>query len=227
MARWVAVELAKGKALGGARVVSEANFLERTHPMAKVDETSWYGLGLVVEKYHGVDVIWHTGGTLGFNTIALWLPEHDVGLVVLTNANGAGALLGAARRRFLELLFDAKDEAAENFEASLVRRDERTARELKSLDRAPGMEWVGGLAGTYREAALGTVKVRWDGTRGLLETPDWKSAIGRIKELDGGDRVVLLDAPWGGFEFLVKRTGDDVTLVLEEGQEKYSFSRRP
>jgi CubicO group peptidase (beta-lactamase class C family) len=224
MARWVAVELAKGKAPDGKVVVSEKNLLERRKPMAKTDDKSAYGLGLMIERYHGVDVVWHTGGTLGFNTIALWLPEHDVGLVVLTNTVGAGAYLHAARRRFLEIVFDARDEAKENLVSGLLRRAERVAKELEKLDRAPGRSFVAAVAGDYSEPVLGAIKIRWDGTRGVVETPDWKSAFGRAKEDDGNDRLVLLDPPWVGFELLARKRDDGtIAIVLEEGQEKYTF----
>ena len=54
----------------------------------------------------------------------------------------------------------------------------------------------------------------------VLETPDWKSKVARRKEVDGGDKIVLVDPPWVGFDFIVAKDG---TLVLDLGQEKYVF----
>jgi CubicO group peptidase (beta-lactamase class C family) len=222
MVRWVAVELAKGK-VGGKPVFSEKNVLERAKPMVKSDDRSAYGLGLLVERYHGLDLVWHTGGTLGFNTIALWLPEHDVGIVVLTNAAGANAYLQAARRRLIEVLFDAKAEARENLVASLARRLERVERETASLDKSPARSFVAGIAGEYRDPTLGSIKLRWDGSRGVVETADWKSGFGRVKE-SGGDRLLLLEPPWVGFELLVRKNDNGTSIVLQEGQETYAFT---
>jgi hypothetical protein len=53
-------------------------------------------------------VIWHAGGTFGFNALVTFLPEAELGVVVLTNAapGTAGPLTLAVTFRLLELLFD-------------------------------------------------------------------------------------------------------------------------
>jgi CubicO group peptidase (beta-lactamase class C family) len=224
MARWVAVELDGGKTLEGKSVVSTANLLERHKPMARAAEKMSYGLALMVEKYDGIDIVWHNGGTLGFNTLAMWLPQHDVGLVFLTNLAGAGSLMNAARRRFLELLFDGKDEARQNFEFALSRRATSYAAEYAKLEKAPSKEWTTKLAGEYRSLILGRVVVRWENGHAVLDTGDWKTSFGRIQE-GGDDRLVMLEHPWVGFDFVAKGTGDATTLTLDSGQEKYTFTR--
>ena len=224
MARWLAVELDGGKTLEGKSVVSTANLVERRKPMTRSGEKQSYGLAVVVEKYNGIDIAWHTGGTLGFNTLAMWLPQHDVGLVFLTNLAGAGGLMTAARRRLLEILFDGRDEAEESLDFSLARRKGSYAAELGKLDRSPDKAWTAALAGEYRNPILGSVTVRWDGQRAILDAGDWKSAFGRLEEA-GNHRLVMLDPPWVSFEFLAKGTGPDATLTLDGGQEKYTFTR--
>jgi hypothetical protein len=100
------------------RVVSAAN-LERTWqpgvttslppgtPAVLAAISSQYGLGWAVGTYGGQRLVWHAGATNGFNALAAFLPDADLGLVVLTNRNGTGAFLGlAAQFRLLELLFD-------------------------------------------------------------------------------------------------------------------------
>jgi CubicO group peptidase (beta-lactamase class C family) len=224
MARWVAVELDGGKTLEGKSVVSNANLVERRKPMARAAEKMSYGLAVMVEKYNGVDIVWHNGGTLGFNTLAMWLPQYDVGLVFLTNLAGAGSLLNASRRRFLELLFDGKDEAKQNLEFALTRRETSYAAEYAKLDRAPDKEWTTKLAGEYRSPILGRVVVRWENGHAVLDAGDWKTSFGRIQE-GGDDKLVMLEQPWVGFDFLAKGTGDATTLTLDAGQEKYTFTR--
>jgi len=224
MARWLAVELDGGKTLEGKAVVSTANLLERRKPMTRSGEKQSYGLALVVEKYNGIDVVWHTGGTLGFNTLAMWLPQHDVGLVFLTNLAGAGGLMTASRRRLLEILFDGRDEAQESLDFSLARRRSSYAVELAKLDRSPDKAFTSTLAGEYRNPILGAVTVRWDGQRAILDAGDWKSAFGLLEEA-GNHRLVMLEPPWGSFEFLAKGSGADATLTLDGGQEKYTFTR--
>jgi CubicO group peptidase (beta-lactamase class C family) len=218
MARWVAVELGEGKTLEGKAVVSAASLRERYKPMVRASEKQSYGLALMVEKYGGVDVAWHNGGTLGFNTEAIWLPEHQVGLVVLTNMNGAGAFLNGVRRRFFEVLFDAKDEAAKGFESALERKKKTFEAEFGKLDRAPEWAFLEKIAGAWENPALGKITIK--GT--TLEAADWKSKLARRTEADGTDKIVLIDPPWVGFDFVAKPDG---TLVLDLGQEKYVFKR--
>ncbi|MBX3192950.1 MAG: beta-lactamase family protein [Labilithrix sp.] len=225
MARWVAVELDGGKTIDGKTIVTQANLLERRKPMARVAEKMSYGLALMVEKYDGVDVVWHTGGTLGFNTLAAWLPEHGVGLVFLTNLAGGGPLMSAARRKLFELLFDGKDEARENLAFSLKRRADAMTASFATLERTPDKDWTAKLAGEYQSTELGRVTFRSEGGKAIIDTGEWKSAIGRVKEGDT-DKIVLLDPPWFGFEFIVKDLSTTPTVTLDAGQEKYLFVRR-
>jgi CubicO group peptidase (beta-lactamase class C family) len=224
MARWVSVELDGGKTIEGKTIVSTANLLERRKPMARAAEKLSYGLALMVEKYDGVEVVWHTGGTLGFNTLAAWLPEHGVGLVVLTNLAGGGPVMNAARRKLFELLFDGKDEARQNLEFSLKRRADALAAEHAKLERSPDKEWTAKLAGDYQNPILGRVTLRSEGGRAIVDTGEWKSAIGRVKEGDT-DKIVLLDPPWVGFDFVAKEVSGAQTITLDAGQEKYTFTR--
>lgn len=48
-----------------------------------------YGLGLIVGEQHGERVVYHTGGTVGSSTYLTFLPEHDLGVVVLSNGLSA------------------------------------------------------------------------------------------------------------------------------------------
>lgn len=224
MARWVAVELGEGKTLDGKVVASAANVAARKKPMVRISEKKAYGLALVVETYDGVEVISHNGGTSGFNTLAAWLPEQQVGLVVLTNLSGAGAFLEATRRRFFEVLFDGKDEAAQSLAFALDRRAKAYAADYGKLE-APPEEWSSGLAGEWKNGVLGKVAIRIEGSRALVDAGEWKSAFGRVKESDGSEKLVLLDPPFAGFDLLVKGAGPDATLTLDVGQEKYVFTR--
>ena len=48
-----------------------------------------YALGWVVGAYGGQRLVWHSGGTLGFTALVSFLPEADLGVVVLTNGSGS------------------------------------------------------------------------------------------------------------------------------------------
>ncbi|MDH6233907.1 D-alanyl-D-alanine carboxypeptidase [Mesorhizobium soli] len=51
-------------------------------------EESLYGLGINVEIIHGSRCLTHGGGMVGYATFVLADPANDIGIAVLTNANG-------------------------------------------------------------------------------------------------------------------------------------------
>src|SRR5215470_1404830 len=50
-----------------------------------------YGLGWVLQDFHGRKMVSHSGGVAGFVSRVRLLPEENLGVVVLTNAEEAGA----------------------------------------------------------------------------------------------------------------------------------------
>ncbi|MBI5496479.1 MAG: beta-lactamase family protein [Deltaproteobacteria bacterium] len=227
MSRYALAELGRGRMPDGKQVVSEANLLKRREPMARINDKASYGLGVVVEDDHGVQLVWHNGGTLGFNTDLYVLPEHGVGVVVLTNVDGAGAFLRAVRRRILEVLFDGNEEALANLEFSLKRRDEAVAKEREKLRETPDPAWAKSLVGSFDNAILGRLRITYDGKRAVLDAGEWKSAFGQQAEEDGTFSVVLLDPPLVGFDFLAQVKDGRPQLTLRAPQQEYVFTRAP
>ena len=132
--RYVQLELAKGKLPNGKVLVSETNLLARRKPYVKVGAYGSYGMGLQVENRWGTPVVSHGGSMFGFKSDIMFLPEHGVGAVILTNADTGGLMLGSFRRRFLEVLFDGKPEAAED----LAKAAENYQSSSSQVPRAPG-----------------------------------------------------------------------------------------
>lgn len=117
MAGYLQTLLGHGVARDGTRVVSSEN-LETTWiaRMANPPEDfptptlaaayANYGLGWVVGDYHGQRMLSHSGSSLGFESrLAIW-PEAELGIVVLTNAQGAELATQGAQFRLAELLFN-------------------------------------------------------------------------------------------------------------------------
>ena len=118
MARYVQTELSRGVAPDGGRVVSTAN-LERTWqpgvafaapppggPAIFATLAQHYALGWISGAFGGQRLISHGGATLGFTSNVAFLPEANVGVVVLTNGAEQGAFASFLTLRLLELLFD-------------------------------------------------------------------------------------------------------------------------
>jgi CubicO group peptidase (beta-lactamase class C family) len=86
LARYLALELADGALPDGRRLVSAASLRERRKPQIQTGEDASYGMGLVINTRYGIPVINHGGSMSGYKTVMVFLPEHGVGAVVLTNA---------------------------------------------------------------------------------------------------------------------------------------------
>jgi CubicO group peptidase (beta-lactamase class C family) len=100
LARYVQLELGKGK-VNGKQLVSELNMQLRITPQIKISDTESYGLGLFIGKDAGVVSLGHGGNTIGFTSDLFWLPEHNVGVIMLSNAGQASetAVYGTCFRR--------------------------------------------------------------------------------------------------------------------------------
>lgn len=223
MARYILTELAKGKTPEGKQVVTELNLLKRREPQVKITNEMSYGLGLFVEDDHGVRVVHHGGNTMGFTSDMFFLPDHGIGAVVLTNASGANAFRKAVRRKVLEMVFDGREEARHNLEFSVRHNKERAVKELEKVDLTPDAGWLSSLVGSYRNDALGTVQIRVDGTRGILDAGEWKSTLGRKLEADGTVKIILTGANLAGLEMVCDQAGGRNVLTLETAQQKYVF----
>ncbi|HWN82492.1 MAG TPA: serine hydrolase domain-containing protein, partial [Candidatus Udaeobacter sp.] len=225
MARYVEVELAKGIGSDGRRIVSEANLMARREPQVKITDEMSYGLGLFVGTDHGVTVIHHGGNTLGFTSDMFFLPDHGVGAVVLANAANANAFRNAVRRRLLEVLFDGRSQAKTNLEYALGQRAKVLAKEREEVTFEPEAAWLEKFAGSYKEPALGQVKVTVTGGTGTFDTGEWRSTLGRRLGADGVEKLVLTSAPWAGLEMLPGSKNGSPTLTLQLAQQEYTFER--
>lgn len=97
MAAYVRLQLRRGLSVTGGRVVSESNLAElwKGHipvPLsAEYDPDavrSEYAMGWIHQVYKdGSSLVWHNGGIDGFTTYIGFLPDHDLGLVVLNAMN--------------------------------------------------------------------------------------------------------------------------------------------
>jgi len=127
-------------AAGWRRVISAEGLEFTWRPQVKVDAQTSYGLGWFVGEYKGVRLIQHGGNTLGFTSLLAFLPDKELGVVVLSNAQSANAFTMAVLNRVLELAFDQSQEYEAKFrfalEAQAKARQESLAALTGKLDAA-------------------------------------------------------------------------------------------
>ena len=105
MAKWVQLQLNRGKFVDHeGRLFSEQRSKEMWSPQTILPigdppaplaglKTNFadYALGWGLRDYHGRKLVGHTGGVAGFVSRVMLVPEENLGVVILTNAEEGGA----------------------------------------------------------------------------------------------------------------------------------------
>ena len=145
MARFLSFQLAGGK-VNGKRLISEQLLNEmRTPQFAAPGQIAGYGLGLNTQPWYGGTFLNHAGGGYGYSTQQYWMPEYQIGVVVLSNAQ-SGSLTSDIADRVILKMIEAKngsvppnkpaifsDKPTINLAANLLRRLEGTYKSRFNL----------------------------------------------------------------------------------------------
>ena len=224
LSRYVQLELARGRLPGGKQLVSEANLLERRKPQIPVSEDVTYGMGLQVTTTWGVPVVHHGGSLFGYKSDMIWLPDHGVGAVILTNSDAGVRLLAPFRRRLVEILFDGKPHAEEQVRVAALQKDAAIAKARERLAIPPSREGVGKLAARYTSPALGELAVRTQGGATVFDVGEWRSAVASRTNDDETTSFITIDPTmFDRFDFVVAERDGRRALVLRDAQHEYVF----
>jgi hypothetical protein len=224
VARYVEMELAKGMLPNGKRLVSEENLLARYKPHVVVGEDVTYGMALMVETRYGVPVVHHGGDLAGYHSDMIWLPDHGVGAVILTNADSGVLIRGPLLRRLLEVLFDGRPEAEELLKVAAAQRKAAIAKERERLTVPADPIAVAKVAARYGSPALGSVRVLTEKNATVFDVGEWRSAVASRKNDDGTISFITIDPTLAGFEFVVADQDGKRRLITRDAQHEYVFT---
>lgn len=232
MAQYLLLELNQGKLPNDKQLLPEEALLERRKRGIKITDKISYGLGLFLSDEDGLNVMHHGGNNWGFSSDMYFLPEENLGVVLLTNVRLGNLFLAAARRKVFELVFDAPPKA-EKMIAAVSQADKEAA--FKRFTRvkvdAGSVKWLQPLVGEYRSNELGPLAVRRKGGQYWADFESWSSSLGVSAQPDGSQVAVLTSPPWNSGaiaagEVRLQVAEDGQALVLDEGQTLYRFERR-
>jgi hypothetical protein len=224
--RYVQMEIDEGALPNQPRYISRDVLLARRQPQVAIGREATYGMGLMVDSRYGTPVVHHGGDMIGFHSDMLWLPEHKVGAVILTNADPGWLLRGPFGRKLLELLFDGRPEADADVAAQGKTFFDRLAADRKLLTVPADATLAGQLAPGYSNDALGDILVRRTGASTVFDFGEWKSAVASRKNPDGSVSFITIDPGADGFEFVVA-SGSSPALVIRDAQHEYIFRATP
>jgi CubicO group peptidase (beta-lactamase class C family) len=179
MARWVQLQLNHGKFTGrDGRLFSEQDSKEMWSPQTILPiadpppvlaplkpNFADYGLGWGLRDYRGHKLVGHTGGVGGFVSRVMLVPDQNLGVVILTNAEADGAfdsILYHVLDYYFHLppadwiaSFKGVEDKAEADAADKMKK----AEGARSADSKPSLP-LEKYAGVYKDAWYGPITIR-------------------------------------------------------------------
>jgi CubicO group peptidase (beta-lactamase class C family) len=184
MAQWLRLQLGKGE-IDGKRILSAEAIEEMHTPQTVVRFTENdrqffpdahfmdYGLGWLLQDYHGRKIIEHGGAIDGMRADVALVPEEKVGLVILCNRGGSGlptALMFHVLDRYL-------NESGHNWSAEALARvkelekkadEERAKQEAERVaDTKPSLP-LEKYTGTYSDELYGDAEIKLEDDKLVL-----------------------------------------------------------
>jgi CubicO group peptidase (beta-lactamase class C family) len=232
MAAYVRMQLRNGTSVDGVEVVSAANLAECWKPHVEMPTSpeldpdvvsAGYGMGWIHQTYRdGTSLVWHNGGIDGFTTLIGFLPERDIGLVVLNNMNPASIgffFYLAVLNHLLSQRFGLNEGVNERIEAAYDEASARlggTWKRTIPVDHAAVAPYAGYYQGGYRLLVDGEVPTIRIGSRVMplraLSDGAYVTTSGlvpgiRIHLTRGSDRVPRMELE--GLETVSRTVGFD------------------
>ena len=139
-----------------------------------------YGLGFQLRDYHGMKLALHGGALQGFYTRVLLVPEAQLGIAILTNAESGGALtalqyrlldqyMGAAPSDWVKLVSETENAAHAK---ELARQN--SAQGTRAATSQPSLA-LAAYDGAYQDAWYGKATIQSVGAKHVISfamTPD-------------------------------------------------------
>jgi para-nitrobenzyl esterase len=223
MLKYVQMELDEGAIPGGGRYIAKDPLLARRAPQVSIGKDITYGMGLIVDSTYGVPVVQHGGDMIGYHSDMMWLPQHNVGAVILTNADPGWVLRGAFDRKLLEVLFDGRPQADADVTAQAKSFFDQLAAERKLLTVPAATSDASKLATHYTNDALGDITVRLAGGTTVFDFGEWKSEVASRRNPDTTISFITIAPGITGLEFVVG-SGPKPTLIVRDAQHEYVFA---
>lgn len=226
MANYLITELNRGVAPSGRRVVSAQQLEETWRPQVPVDARTQYGLGWFVGNYKQQRLIDHGGNTLGFTSDFAFLPEANLGIVVLANGYGTNEMSEAIRTRLFELAFQQPPAAEAAAAFALEQTNAQVAALTAQITNTLDVEALAPFMGRYTSEALGEVTVALDADGLVVDADDFQWRLKALSDAAGAaNAFVLTESPLPGTLFTFTREAGKPTMVLQAQTDSFTFTK--
>lgn len=145
-----------------------------------------YGEGWQLSDYRGRKLVWHTGGWPGMVSRLTLVPEHKLGVIVLTSQE-VGAAFNAVTLRALDAFLDApKTDWTAAYAASVAKAqgkaDDSWQKHLKAraANSQPSLP-LAQYAGTYRDPWYGEIAIKQEGGKLVMRFSHTADLVGDLE----------------------------------------------
>jgi hypothetical protein len=160
---------------------------------------------------------------LGFHSQMAWLPEHGLGMTLLTNADAGVLLRGPLLRKMLELAFDGQPEADARLRVAIANHQTELAQWRGQLTHPVPAQARQRLAARYRSPELGSLRVVRKGQQLHFQFQHWRSEVALRRHPDGSLSFKTIDPGVTDIEFVLDDQTQPAALVLRDAQHEYRF----
>jgi CubicO group peptidase (beta-lactamase class C family) len=225
MGAYLITQMQRGLAPNSTNVVSAENLTETWQPQVQVDATTDYGLGWLIGESYGQPIIFHDGNTFGFTAKVAFLPESQVGIVVLANAQTANLFTEGVSARFFELINGQPPAFDSIITEQLDLAETQIAAALRQVGERPSLEDAAILTGTYTSPTLGNLVVfQTDEGALMIDTGEF---LMEARPFAGSNEpaLVILDPPFSFSVVSIREVNGTIELVIPEGTDERVFTR--
>ena len=143
--------------------------------------------------------------------------------MLLTNSDQGGPLMAPFERRLIEIVYDARPQAAATVAASVERQRGMLARELAGLKVPPSPSAANKLSAHYTSPDLGKINVRRVGQEVYFDFGPYESRVAERDAPDGSVIFETIDPAVSGMLLIARDQGGKHTLTIRDGQHEYVY----
>ncbi|MDP9099039.1 MAG: serine hydrolase, partial [Verrucomicrobiota bacterium] len=162
------------------------------------------------------------GGTAGFISDIVILPDAQVGAVILTNAE-VFQFRSLFMQRLLELVYDGESKADDDLNKAIQDLATQRAKMRAGLTLPASPEATAKLASDYLNDELGHIHVDRDGSKIRFRFPLWSTEMATRTNPDGTVAFVTIDPGVAGLEFTPSTSDGKPALRIHEQQIEYLY----
>lgn len=229
MGRYLATVARGGVTADGTRIVSEENLLHTQQPGVAITANTSYGLGWMLIDFRTLPVRSHDGNTLGFSSSLSYMPDQDIGIVVLTNQQGS-SVPTLITQYFYEHALGLEDGNAEDVLTFVVsQQEEARAKAEGKLSPRVDAAVIAPYLGTFRSPVLGTITLAQDADGVVTyDAGEFISAVWENTDENTGEiRYLLAEPPLAGERVRLTTAEDGTpTITIGVGLNEYVFVKQ-